>query len=86
MPFAKVGIVYAMEGKEEKEKKQSKLKIKKGKVLGKIAFNDITKAQELLAKKNYDGALKILNNMLKDDRFNEFERGKCTYKCWNGLC
>ena len=44
-------------------------------VLSKVAFTQITTAQEALSEGNHETAMNILLNMMKSDRYNPYEKG-----------
>ena len=54
--------------------KDDKTKTKQAQAVSKEVYERITKAQEMVDAKNYNGALKLLNNLYNPDKLTEYEQ------------
>ena len=53
---------------------EDKTKTKQAQAVSKDVYEDIQKAQELVDEKNYNGALRLLNNLYNPDKLTEYEQ------------
>lgn len=60
--------------KNPRADKDDKTKTKQAQAVSKEVYERITKAQEMVDEKNYNGALKLLNNLYKPDKLSEYEQ------------
>jgi len=66
-----VGTVNAQKATEED---RAKTKTKQAQAVSKEVYEKIQKAQEMVDEKNYNGALKSLNNLYNPDKLTEYEQ------------
>ena len=66
-----VGTVNAQKATEED---RDKTKTKQAQAVSKEVYEKIQKAQEMVDEKNYNGALKSLNNLYNPDKLTEYEQ------------
>lgn len=72
--FLAISSVSAQTSKKEERAKRDKQQTKQAQAVSKAVYDRITKAQEHVDEKNYNAALKILNNMMKGGKLTEYER------------
>jgi len=65
------GSAYAQDNEREERDKQ---KTKQAQAVSKEVYDRITKAQELVDAKDYQGALRLLNNLYNPDKLTEYEQ------------
>jgi tetratricopeptide (TPR) repeat protein len=65
------GSAYAQDDEREKRDAQ---KTKQAQAVSKEVFDRITKAQEMVDEKDYQGALRLLNNLYNPDKLTEYEQ------------
>ncbi len=56
------------------EEDRAKTKTKQAQAVSKEVYERIQKAQEMVDEKNYQGALKLLNNLYNPDKLTEYEQ------------
>ena len=66
------GSALAQKAKEQTEQPQQKTK--QAQAVSKDVYDQITKAQEQVEEKNYQGALKMLNRLYNPDKLTEYEQ------------
>ena len=72
--FLAIGSASAQSTKKEERAQRDKQETKQAQAVSKEVYDKITKAQEHVDTKNYDAALKILNNMMRGGKLTEYER------------
>ena len=66
------GSAFAQKAKDQAEQPQQKTK--QAQAVSKDVYDQITKAQEMVDEKNYQGALKLLNRLNNPDKLTEYEQ------------
>ena len=66
------GSAVAQKAKDQAEQPQQKTK--QAQAVSKEVYDQITKAQEMVDEKNYQGALKSLNRLYNPDKLTEYEQ------------
>jgi len=64
----------AMAQERATEEDRAKTKTKQAQAVSKEVYERIQKAQEMVDEKNYNGALKLLNNLYNPDKLTEYEQ------------
>ncbi|NOX70068.1 MAG: hypothetical protein GXP15_12825 [Gammaproteobacteria bacterium] len=72
--FLAIGSVSAQTTKKEERAERDKQQTKKAQAVSKAVYDKITKAQEHVDAKEYNPALKILNNLINGGKLSEYER------------
>ena len=70
--FLAMGNAMAQERATEEDR--AKTKTKEAQAVSKEVYERIQKAQEMVDEKNYNGALKLLNNLYNPDKLTEYEQ------------
>jgi len=68
------GSALAQKAKKEGEAESASQKTKQAQAVSKAVYDTITKAQENVDAKDYDGALRILNRLYNPDKLTEYEQ------------
>ena len=71
--FLVVSSASAQTSRKEERAQRDKQQTKQAQAVSKEVYDRITKAQEHVDSKNYQGALKILNNMMRGGKLTEYE-------------
>ena len=66
--------VLAQEDESEAQRRSEAQKTKQAQAVSKEVYDRITKAQELVDAKDYQGALRLLNNLYNPDKLTEYEQ------------